>query len=81
MVERAKYCFKHDRVVSSTQRNFRARDTVRKTVRNECSTAFFYPLHWLVTSVNLLLFEYPHGTHDMPSHVSWYPPQYSNYRR
>ena len=34
-----------------------------------------------VTSVNLLLFECPHGTHDMPSHVSWYPPQYSNYRR
>ena len=22
--------------------------------------------------------EHPHGTHDMPPHVSWYPPRYSN---
>ena len=34
MIKRAKFCFEHDRVASSTQKNFRARDAV------ECSDVF-----------------------------------------
>ena len=34
MVQRAQYCFEHDRVVSSTQKSFRERDAV------ECSNVF-----------------------------------------
>ena len=31
MVQRAQYCFEQDRVVSSTQKNFRARDAVERS--------------------------------------------------
>ena len=34
MVQRAQYCFEHDRAVSNPQKNFRARDAV------ECSNVF-----------------------------------------
>ena len=34
MVQRAQYCFEHDRTVSSTQKNFKARYAV------ECSNVF-----------------------------------------